>query len=80
MTTTFCDLIPELASVIKDTSVNLMIKIDELKGSVDKLSLEFKEVKAVSEHTMSKLEQVETGMAGMDLPAYTRAILELAQM
>jgi hypothetical protein len=78
-TTTFCDLIAELTNVIKTTSIDLIRKIDELKRSVENLSTGVKEVQLGSELTVSKLQQVETGMADMDLPGYTGAMIELAQ-
>ena len=78
-TTTFCDLLLELTNVIKDTSTEVIRKIDELKNSVDTLSTVVKDAKLSSENTLSKVQQVENGMADMDLSAYTGAILELAR-
>ena len=54
-------------------------KIDELKCSVENLSTGVKNIQLGSEHTLNKLQQVETGMADLDLPAYTGAMVDLAQ-
>ena len=43
------------------------------------LSGELKDIKANSDYTRDKLNQVETGMEGMNLPAYSAAILDLAK-
>ena len=76
MTTTFnlIEILSELTNVIKVANN----KIDNLQSSMEKLRLEFSEVKACSEFSTNKLKQVEAGMEGMDISAYTSAKIELA--
>ena len=73
--TTICNLLEELIKVVKVGNS----KIDLLQDSVQKLNLNFAEVKEASDFASSKLKQVEEGMLGLDLPAYTGAILDLSQ-
>ena len=79
MTTAFCDLLVELTKVIRTTNTEVINKMSELDNTVKELSRELKDIKAGSDYTRDKLMQVETGMEGMNLPAYSAAILELAQ-
>ena len=79
MTTTFCDLLVELTRVIRTSNIELVNKMSELENTVKELSVELKDIKANSDYTRNKLHQVETAMEGMNLPAYSSAIIELAQ-
>ena len=50
-----------------------------LQDTLESMKLEFSAVKASSDYSTNKLKQVEAGMEGLDIPAYTEAILELAR-
>ena len=75
MTATFVNILTDLINVVKTSHV----KLDSLQNSIETLRQEFNEVKTASDYSLAKLKQVEAGMEGLDIPAYTDAILELAQ-
>ena len=72
----FCDILQELINITKTAN----IKIDELQKTVTELKEDFVEVKTSSDKVITKLLEVEAGLSGMDIPAYTGAILQLAKI
>ena len=78
-TTTFCDVLSELTKVIRITNVDIINRMSDLENTVKELSVEVKDMKASSDLTRDKLQLVEAGIEGMNLPAYSSAMLELAQ-
>ena len=75
MTTTLIDILTDLTNAINSNNN----KIDILTSTFKDIQLEFSAVKASSEFTETKLKQVEACMESMNIPAYTEAILNLAQ-
>ena len=75
MTTTLIDILTDLTNAINSNNN----KIDILTSTFKDIQLEFSAVKASSEYTETKLKQVEACMESMNIPAYTEAILNLAQ-